>query len=171
MRDICRWHVEEFAYLVAKLKATPEGDGNLLDNTALVFIHEHAESNNHKNSGHSAIIAVMPALLPAAFAVAGLFVSPLVERLTRFKPWVMTFGILANGFLVSDLGRLGLDLQVIALLHFFQGDAQMQVAQSTQHGFLGMRVMFDCQARVFLQQFIHRVGQFLLIAPGRGVDG
>lgn len=57
MRDICRWHVEEFAYLVAKLKATPEGDGNLLDNTALVFIHEHAESNNHKNSGHSAIIA------------------------------------------------------------------------------------------------------------------
>ncbi len=57
MRDICRWHVQEFAYLVAKLKATPEGDGNLLDNTALVFIHEHAESNNHKNSGHSAIIA------------------------------------------------------------------------------------------------------------------
>src|SRR5712671_5364666 len=30
LRDICRWHVEEFAYLVGKLKATPEGDGNLL---------------------------------------------------------------------------------------------------------------------------------------------
>ena len=57
MRDICRWHVEEFAYLVAKLKATPEGDGNLLDNTALLFVHEHAEANNHKNSGHAAIIA------------------------------------------------------------------------------------------------------------------
>ena len=57
MRDICRWHVEEFAYLVAKLKATPEGDGNLLDNTALLFVHEHAEANNHKNSGHAAILA------------------------------------------------------------------------------------------------------------------
>ncbi len=57
MRDICRWHVEEFAYLVAKLKATPEGAGNLLDNTALLFVHEHAEANNHKNSGHAAIIA------------------------------------------------------------------------------------------------------------------
>ena len=29
LRDICRWHVEEFAYLLAKLKATPEGDGNI----------------------------------------------------------------------------------------------------------------------------------------------
>ena len=28
LRDIYRWHVEEFAYLVAKLKSIPEGDGN-----------------------------------------------------------------------------------------------------------------------------------------------
>ena len=33
MRDICRWHVEEFAYLLGKLKAMPEGDGTLLDHT------------------------------------------------------------------------------------------------------------------------------------------
>ncbi len=32
LRDICRWHVEEFAYLVAKLKSIPEGDKTLLDN-------------------------------------------------------------------------------------------------------------------------------------------
>lgn len=57
MRDICRWHVEEFAYLVAKLKSTSEGDSNLLDNSALLFVHEHAEANNHKNSGHAAILA------------------------------------------------------------------------------------------------------------------
>src|SRR6185369_9998734 len=31
LRDICKWHVEEFAYLVGKLKATPEGSGTLLD--------------------------------------------------------------------------------------------------------------------------------------------
>ncbi|MDA1312486.1 MAG: DUF1552 domain-containing protein [Acidobacteria bacterium] len=57
LRDICRWHVEEFAYLVAKLKATPEGDGNLLDNTVLLFVHEHAEANAHKNNGLATILA------------------------------------------------------------------------------------------------------------------
>ena len=57
LRDICRWHVEEFAYLVAKMKATPEGDGNLLDHTALVFVHEHAEANAHKNNGLAMIVA------------------------------------------------------------------------------------------------------------------
>ena len=57
MRDICRWHVEEFAWLLGRLKATPEGDGNLHDNTLLVFVHEHAEANPHKTSGMAAILA------------------------------------------------------------------------------------------------------------------
>ncbi len=57
MRDICRWHVEEFAYLAAKLKNTPEGAGSLLDNCALLFVHEHAEANTHKNSGGAVIVA------------------------------------------------------------------------------------------------------------------
>lgn len=57
MRDICRWHVSEFAYLLAKLKATPEGDGNLLDRCCLVFVHEHAEANDHKNNGLSVVVA------------------------------------------------------------------------------------------------------------------
>ena len=47
LRDICRWHVEEFAYLVTKLKSIPEGDGTLLDHTCLLFVHEHAEANIH----------------------------------------------------------------------------------------------------------------------------
>ena len=57
MRDICRWHVEEFAWFLGKLKATPEGDGNLLDRTTIVFVHEHAEANDHKNNGLSLIVA------------------------------------------------------------------------------------------------------------------
>lgn len=57
MRDICRWHVEEFAWLLGKLKATPEGDGTLLDHTCLLFVHEHAEANDHKNNGLSVIVA------------------------------------------------------------------------------------------------------------------
>ena len=57
MRDINRWHVEEFAYLLAKLKSTPEGDGTLLDRTCLAYVHEHAEANAHKNSGLSILLA------------------------------------------------------------------------------------------------------------------
>lgn len=57
LRDICKWHVEEFAYLVGKLKSTPEGAGNMLDNTCLLFVHEHAEANAHKNNNHAVIAA------------------------------------------------------------------------------------------------------------------
>ena len=57
LRDICRWHVEEFAYLVGKLKAIPEGSGTVLDNSLLVFVHEHAEANIHKASGMIAVLA------------------------------------------------------------------------------------------------------------------
>ncbi len=57
MRDICKWHVEEFAYLVAKLKSVPEGDGSVFDHTTLIYTHEHAEANPHKNSGLAMIVA------------------------------------------------------------------------------------------------------------------
>jgi len=57
LRDICRWHVSEFAYLVAKLKSIPEGAGTVLDNTALMYVHEHAEAGPHKTSGMIALIA------------------------------------------------------------------------------------------------------------------
>ena len=57
LRDINRWHVEEFAYLVAKLKSIPEGSGTLLDNSLLVFVHEHAEAGPHKSDGHITLIA------------------------------------------------------------------------------------------------------------------
>jgi hypothetical protein len=57
LRDICRWHVEEFSYLIAKLKSIPEGDGTLLDNTVAVFVHEHAEAGPHKNNGMIALVA------------------------------------------------------------------------------------------------------------------
>jgi Protein of unknown function (DUF1552) len=57
LRDICRWHVEEFAYLVGKLKSTPEGESSMLDHTCLLFVHEHAEANPHKNNNLAVIVA------------------------------------------------------------------------------------------------------------------
>ncbi len=57
LRDICRWHVEEFAYLLSRLDAVKEGTGTLLDHCCLAYIHEHAEANMHKNNGLVAILA------------------------------------------------------------------------------------------------------------------
>ena len=57
LRDICKWHAQEFAYLLGRLKSIREGDGNMLDHTCLLYIHEHAEANIHKNNGLVAIVA------------------------------------------------------------------------------------------------------------------
>lgn len=57
LRDICRWHIEEFTYLLAKLKSIREGDGTLLDHCNILNIHEHAEANDHKNNGLAMILA------------------------------------------------------------------------------------------------------------------
>jgi hypothetical protein len=57
MRDICRWHIEEFAYFLCRLKSIPEGDGTLLDHTCALYVHEHAEANAHKNAGLAMIAA------------------------------------------------------------------------------------------------------------------
>jgi hypothetical protein len=57
LRDICRWHVEEFAYLLGRLQSVREGSGTLLDRTCLAYIHEHAEANSHKNNGLVAVLA------------------------------------------------------------------------------------------------------------------
>jgi hypothetical protein len=57
LRDICRWHIEEFAYLVGKLRSIREGSGTLLDHCCLLLVHEHAEANDHKNNGLSVVVA------------------------------------------------------------------------------------------------------------------
>ncbi len=57
LRDICKWHVQEFSYLLDRLKAVPEGDGSVFDHTLVAFVHEHAEADPHKNTGLAMILA------------------------------------------------------------------------------------------------------------------
>lgn len=38
--DVIAWHMDKFAYLVAKMRDTPEGAGTLLDNVAMVYMME-----------------------------------------------------------------------------------------------------------------------------------
>lgn len=51
------WYAEQFAYLVAKLKSMPEGDGSVLDNTILVWANEHSRGNNHDRHDMPYVIA------------------------------------------------------------------------------------------------------------------
>lgn len=51
------WHMKHWAYLINKLKSTPEGNGTMLDNTVLVFVfeggHGYDPSGVKANSSHS----------------------------------------------------------------------------------------------------------------------
>ena len=44
---INRWHIEQYAYLLEKLKSTPEGDGNLLDHSMIMFGSGLRDGNRH----------------------------------------------------------------------------------------------------------------------------
>jgi hypothetical protein len=44
-----QWHIAHYAYLLDKMKNTPEGDGTLLDNSAMIFMPE-AGHGRHLNS-------------------------------------------------------------------------------------------------------------------------
>lgn len=51
------WHMKHFAYLLGKLRDTPEGGGSLLDNAAVLFLHEGGHgldtATGKINSSHS----------------------------------------------------------------------------------------------------------------------
>jgi Protein of unknown function (DUF1552) len=47
IRKINQFHVEQFAYLLRKLKATPEGDGTLLDHCAVLYGSGISDGNSH----------------------------------------------------------------------------------------------------------------------------
>ncbi|MFO0969348.1 MAG: DUF1552 domain-containing protein [Gemmataceae bacterium] len=47
--QINRFHIEQFAYLIRKLKDTREGDGNLLDNCMLMYGSGNGDGNRHNH--------------------------------------------------------------------------------------------------------------------------
>jgi len=61
---ISAWHMKHFAELVTLLRDAPEGDGNVLDNSALVYLNEGGEGDNpdrtdgsHATKGLAGLIA------------------------------------------------------------------------------------------------------------------
>jgi hypothetical protein len=57
LADVIAWHVDHFAYLVAKLRDTPEGAGTVLDNCAVLLLNEAGGGVSYENgspwSAHS----------------------------------------------------------------------------------------------------------------------
>lgn len=49
IQKIDQCHVSLFAYILEKMRATPDGDGNLLDNSFLVFGSSISDGNRHNN--------------------------------------------------------------------------------------------------------------------------
>jgi hypothetical protein len=51
------WHMKHFGYLVSKFRSTPEAGGSMLDNMAIVFLHEGGHgrdpSSGKSSSSHS----------------------------------------------------------------------------------------------------------------------
>ena len=72
--------------------------------------------------GRVAIVAMMPVLLGAAFSMSQLFSAPLVERLPKLKPWVLTFGFLQRlpylitGLLLLSGNNLGGNMLTLVVL-------------------------------------------------------
>jgi hypothetical protein len=44
---VYNWYAQQFAYLLNKLKAVPEGNGTMLDNTVILWVSEFGEAGAH----------------------------------------------------------------------------------------------------------------------------
>jgi hypothetical protein len=51
------WYAQQFAYLIARLEATPEGSGSLFDSTLVVWLHGITKGANHSNDNLPLVLA------------------------------------------------------------------------------------------------------------------
>ncbi len=57
IKKINRFHVEQFAYLLGKLKSIREGDGTLLDNAMIVYGSGISDGNRHNHDDLPILLA------------------------------------------------------------------------------------------------------------------
>ncbi|MDX2024061.1 MAG: DUF1552 domain-containing protein [Deltaproteobacteria bacterium] len=51
------WYAQQFAGLIERLKAVPEGDGNLFDHTTVVWVNELGKGNIHSRDNYPWVVA------------------------------------------------------------------------------------------------------------------
>lgn len=98
------WYAEQLAYLIDRLKAIPEGDGTVFDNTVILWTNEQAKGNNHSR-------AEMPYVL--AGNAGGYF------KTGRYIVQPQAIG--HNRLLVSVLNAMGIDTQEFGNPEFGKG--------------------------------------------------
>lgn len=57
IRDINRFHVAQLSYFLQRLKATPDGEGNLLDNSMICYGSAISDGDRHNNENLPIILA------------------------------------------------------------------------------------------------------------------
>jgi hypothetical protein len=51
------WYAEQLAYLIAKLKSMPEGDGSVFDNTTILWFSDISKGNDHSRKAMPLVLA------------------------------------------------------------------------------------------------------------------
>ena len=57
LRDINRYHMEQFAYFLDKMKSTEDGDGSLLDHSLIVYGSGISDGNRHNHDNLPVLLA------------------------------------------------------------------------------------------------------------------
>lgn len=110
LTKINKWFAEQYAYLLASLKAIPEGSGTMLDNCAVLWCNEQGKGNNHSRKD-------MPWVL--AGRAGGAF------RTGRF---INAGGAPHNRLLLSLLSAFGIDAKVFGDPDFCGGGPLSKLA-------------------------------------------
>ena len=55
--NIGNWHAQQLAYLMGKLKAMPEGDGTVLDNTVILWCTDISQGQSHARTDMPYVLA------------------------------------------------------------------------------------------------------------------
>ena len=111
------YHVSLVPYLLEKLKNTPDGDGNLLDNSLIVYGSPMGNSNVHNHKRCPLFLAGH-----AGGALKGNCTSrpPTARRWpTRCSPWLHTLGL--DDDAASATARATLDLNAVAPVTTVEG--------------------------------------------------
>jgi hypothetical protein len=102
IRDINRFHVQQFAYVLDRLKSIPEGDGTLLDNCMLVYGGGLADGDRHEHENLPLLMAGRGGgtILPGRhlrYSAETPMANLLVSMLERAGAPVMSFGDSTGG--------------------------------------------------------------------------
>jgi len=97
--DAFAWHVKHFAYLVGKLRDTPEGAGSVLDNTVMVFMPEGGWDDGDPHTGENMAVLI-------AGRAGGLQPGQHVSATGRHPASVLISAMNAAGVATETLGEV-----------------------------------------------------------------